>query len=96
VKLREFQKKVYDDAKEKGLWDTLTVIGGLHRVLAEVNEAIDEYEDEDRNWYNFRLELADIVLMTMSVAERTSINLESAMIEKYKINLKREYRHGKR
>ena len=60
-------------------------------VLMEIRELIFATEDTD----HFREELADVIIMALSVAGYLGIDIDKAVREKMEINRGREWRHGK-
>lgn len=61
------------------------------RVLLENQELLESVLEED----HFREELADVIIMALSVAGYLGIDIDKAVQEKMEINRGREWRHGK-
>ncbi len=93
MKIRDWQKAVYENAKNHGFYDEkLTVPELLGLIMDEIDEAQEAWENGDEEL--FYDEMADIVLITLSVSEEMSIDLQFAMERKHEINKRRPYRHG--
>jgi NTP pyrophosphatase (non-canonical NTP hydrolase) len=60
-------------------------------VLMEIRELIFATEDTD----HFREELADVLILVLSVAGYLGIDIDKAVRAKMEINRGREWRHGK-
>jgi NTP pyrophosphatase (non-canonical NTP hydrolase) len=61
--------------------------GQIHHLRSE----IDELEREEQNKANMAHEMADIVILTLNLAGMKDIDLQTAIIEKMKINKKRTW-----
>lgn len=83
VKNDEIQKKF--DIAELGL------------IMTEISEAIEEIRKGDNTVDNDKLfiECADIIIRTLNFMSRKNINAQYFILEKNKVNLKREKLHGK-
>ena len=68
-----------------------TMLLRLHSEISEASEAI-----RDGKILNFAEELADIFIRLVNVAEVMGIDLEGAVMEKHKVNLKRPHLHGRK
>lgn len=60
-------------------------IGHLHSEVTECYKALMEYDQE-----GFETELADVILMTLSIIGTLDVDIESKLAEKFKINGERE------
>lgn len=63
------------------------------RVFMENQELLKSVLDEEEDY--FREELADVIIMALSVAGYLGIDIDKAVRQKMEINKKREWRHGK-
>jgi NTP pyrophosphatase (non-canonical NTP hydrolase) len=89
--LNHLQKKVYDNAKAKGFWPITTMHSTLHEAFKHLKEEVQEAEDAVFNWgsEDAPSELADIVLIVLSIAGELKVDLAKAIIEKHHYNLTR-------
>lgn len=94
---KEIQKLVYEEYllnefkqkfEEHGGIGDLAEVGLIASEVGEAEEAIRKQLFE-----NLKEELADIIIRTMNYASRKGINLERAVLEKNKKNLKRGKLH---
>lgn len=63
------------------------------RIFLENEELLESVLEEEED--HFREELADVIIMALSVAGYLGIDIDKAVREKMEINKKREWRHGK-
>ncbi len=92
MEIRDWQKAVYKNAKNHGFYDEkLTVPELLKLIRDEIDEAQEAWENGDEEL--FYDEIADIGLITLSVSEEMSIDLQFAMERKHEINKGRPYQH---
>ena len=70
------------------------MVAKLHSEVTEFYEA-DGYSDQVTGFTESEEELADVVLMAMSIAEELQINLSDVIIAKHYYNLGRPHKHGK-
>lgn len=107
--LRDIQKAVWRTAEEHG-WhgenDSIPV--KLVMIHSEVSEALEEYRNTSPEsevsdlYYNgfsdkpegFGVELADIVIRVLDLAEMLGMDLTDLILTKMKYNESRPYRHG--
>ena len=98
--LNELRNEIYDDAVAHGLWDCLDIVKAgdvikrfycarlIRDELTETIEAVLEPE-------HYNEELADVIIMALSVAGYLGIDIDKAVRAKMEINRGREWRHGK-
>ena len=107
--LRDIQKAVWRTAEEHG-WhgenDSIPV--KLVMIHSEVSEALEEYRNTPPEsevsdlYYNgfsdkpegFGVELADIVIRVLDLAEMLGMDLTDLILAKMEYNESRPYRHG--
>jgi NTP pyrophosphatase (non-canonical NTP hydrolase) len=87
--LKEISQKHHKWLKKMGWVGKLSPLEQLMLVVSECGEAANECRG-DKPTPNFRLELADIILRTLGLAERYDIDMDRAIQDKTEINLKRK------
>jgi NTP pyrophosphatase (non-canonical NTP hydrolase) len=91
--IRDWQRAVHANAKEKGFWDDERNIGEmLMLAVSELSEALEAFRKHDPA--NFAEELADTIIRVMDMAEGLGIDLESEIAKKHEYNRSRSYMHG--
>lgn len=101
LSLNTLRDAIYEDAVAHGLWDATDYpTDCAWKVKDEVDELYDaasEWEDdgweEDEENDNFSEELADVIIMALSVAGKLGIDIDAAIRVKMAINKTRPYRH---
>jgi hypothetical protein len=98
--IREIQKDIYSLAKKQGLWKNPPSIPEcLAMVHAELSEAYEEYKNGyiPDHIYTFDgipqgipIELADAVILIMSISEHYGIDLQDAIRLKHLYNEERK------
>ena len=88
--LKNGYKKMFAECSNRELAD----IAELGLIDTEVSEAI-ECIRHGKNQLDLSFELADIVIRAMNFASRKGININNAILQKHKKNMKRGYLHGK-
>ncbi len=93
---RSLQKDVYDNAQAHGFHELenneLHVPTKLALIGSEVSEALEAHRK--RKDTEIPHELADIIIRVLDLAESLGIDLATEIIEKHKINVTREFKHG--
>ena len=109
--LNELRDEIYDDAVKHGLWNEAEALRvwaycgkrtkyAIDRVRREdcamrIRDEVEELYDEAHNENNYTEELADVIIMALSVAGYLGIDIEKAVQAKMEINRGREWRRGK-
>lgn len=109
--LNELRNEIYDDAVKHGLWNEAEALRiwdhcgkrtkyAIDRVRREgcamrIGDEVEELYDEACDEINYTEELADVIIMALSVAGYLGIDIDKAVQEKMEINRGREWRHGK-
>ena len=104
--ISNLQKEIHKTAREKGFWDQQRNIGELialcHSELSEALEEIRSGSEPDRILHHgymkpegFPIELADLIIRVLDMAEGLGIDLEKAIRIKIAYNKTRERKHGK-
>lgn len=103
ITLNDLRDEIYEDAVEHGLWDPEMsyplddCCELINDELRELAEAADDYEYEHKkaSMDHFCEELADVIIMCMSIAGLHCIDIDAAVKRKMEINRGRPYKHGK-
>lgn len=103
MNLSDFQKKVHENAINKGFWHCSATGGNItaqklcliHSEVSEAMEVVRQHHVKDVK-VEFGEELADIIIRVLDLAEYHKIDLLPIIIGKHSINKKREFRHNKR
>lgn len=107
--IAEWQRDIHQWAIEKGFWptegrNTPEILALIHSEVSEALEAwrqVDcdvteiRYRDDGKP-EGFAVELADIVIRVLDLAESIGVDLEEVIALKHAYNQGRPYRHGKR
>ena len=95
------QKKVHQNAKDKGWWEEDRNDGELLALIhSEVSEALEALrsgnpsDDKVPQFSGAEVELADAIIRIMDMAEARKWDIAGAVVDKIKFNLTREYKHG--
>ena len=100
--LNTMRDAIYEDAVAKGLWDDEEDYMPTDCVDFIRDEVI-ELEDTAMNWEDdvcndnsaFCEELADVIIMSLSVAGYLGIDIDAEVRRKMEINKRRTWKHGK-
>ena len=101
LSLNTLRDAIYEDAVAHGLWDATDYpTDCAWKVKDEVDELCDaasEWEDdgwdEDEENDDFSEELADVIIMSLSVAGKLGIDIDAAVRRKMEINKGRSWKH---
>ena len=105
ISLNTLRDAIYGDAVANGLWDKYKYYPATDCVDFIRDEVI-ELEYAAMNWRNgyeenselypeFCHELADVIIMSLSVAGKLGIDIDAAVRRKMEINKARPWKHGK-
>jgi NTP pyrophosphatase (non-canonical NTP hydrolase) len=110
VTLNALRDEVYEDAVAHGLWEKEEnkedaeyaqrgPMCGENLIRAcGASKIWDEALELDRAWKNpehYAEELADVIIMSLSVAGKLGIDIDAAVKRKMEINKGRPWKHGK-
>ena len=106
--LNTLRDEIYSDAVKHGLWEIEDTIRfseeqhGLRREVAErhvcaamIAGELFELDGESIKGDAYAEELADVIIMSMSVAGYLGIDVHEAVMRKMAINRERPWKHGK-
>lgn len=109
--LNELRDEIYSDAVKLKFWNEAEALRvwaycgkrskyAIDRVRREdcavrIRNEVEELYDEAHDEIYYIEELADVIIMALSVAGYLGIDIDKAVQEKMKINRGREWRHGK-
>lgn len=99
LSLNTLRDEIYRDAVAHGLWDWAESYrhtpvlrdSSVDLIRGEVGELEIECGSEER----YAEELADVIIVSLSVAGRLGIDIDAAIRRKMEINKKRPWKHGK-
>ena len=102
MELNKVQKKVDDWIKEHGIryFDELTNMAQLSEEVGEVARIIsrrygEQSEKESDKSKDLGEELADVIFVTLCLANQTGVNLQKAFDKKMQLKSKRDYERHK-
>ena len=99
--LNPLRDAIYEDAVAHGMWedeDGIDWYQESHSMIeCEVDELYDAIEDRVNGHgdEHFTEELADVIIMSLSVAGKLGIDIDAAVRRKMEINKGRPWKHGK-
>lgn len=95
--LNDLRDEIYQDALEHGLWrPDATTADAAQLVRGEAMELIYEASDTGAEpTEDFCMELADCIIMPLSVSGRLGIDIDAYARRKMAINHERPWMHGK-
>ena len=88
MEMKQMQERIYQNILDKG-FNVTNVEGKFCLLYGEVAEAFDAYKKKKED---LGLELADVAIYLMSIAEICGIDLEEQVIKKMEINENRVYK----
>jgi len=91
IDLRELQKEVVRNKKEKG-FNTTNIALEFCRAHEELSEAFSKH---NRNQSGVAEEFADVIIFILGMCETMDFDLEKELTRKIKINKNRKYRKEK-
>ena len=94
VNLDELQKKIYKNKVDKH-FNLTNIPQEFCYLYGEVAEAYDAWSKK-MDTATIGLELADVAIFTLGLAEMLGISLEDVLLKKIEINDKRVYVNGKK
>lgn len=100
ITLNALRDEIYQDALEHGLWEEDDLSDDLlddcyDLIRDEVDELDGAIEEWARTGYHnhFAEELADVIIMSLSVAGKLGIDIGAAVKRKMEINKRRPWKH---
>jgi NTP pyrophosphatase (non-canonical NTP hydrolase) len=106
--LKQWQEEVHRLARKSGFWaheslEDSTFKGGIPNpsivpeklalIVGEASEALEEFRDDDDA--KMEVELADIIIRVLDLAEYKGFDMDRAVEAKHRKNLGRPYLHGR-
>jgi NTP pyrophosphatase (non-canonical NTP hydrolase) len=89
VNLNLLRDLVHGDAVDHGLWGNESAYESAVRLSDEVDELMGAASDP----HHFEEELADVIIMSLSVAGHLGIDIDAEVRRKIEINQKRPWKH---
>ena len=99
ISLNTLRDAIYEDAVAHGLWDehyqATDCVDFIRGEVIELECAAMDWMDGYIDSSEFRQELADVIIMSLSVAGKLGIDIDEAVRRKMEINKARPWKHGK-
>ena len=108
LSLNTLRDEIYQDAVAHGLWeieDTVKFVEEQHGLRGEVAVRhvcaamiageLFELDGESIKGSAYAEELADVIIMSFSVAGKLGLDIDAAIRKKMEVNKNRPYKHGK-
>ena len=102
ISLNSMRDAIYEDAVAHGLWDDdedympTDCVDFIRDEVIELEDTAMNWEDDVCNDNSaFCEELADVIIMSLSVAGKLGIDIDAAVRRKMEINRARPWKHGK-
>jgi len=104
MNLNDLRDAIYADAVAHGLWEGVAEYGKSLPCIDvdirfacsdKVNDEANELDGAALNAEHFIEELADVIIMSLSVAGKLGIDIDAAVRRKMEINKDRPWKHGK-
>ena len=104
LSLNTLRDAIYEDAVAHGLWEGVGEYGKVCPCVDvdirfacsdKVNDEANELDGAALNADHFTEELADVIIMSLSVAGKLGIDIDAAVRRKMEINKGRPWKHGK-
>lgn len=97
--LNTLRDAIYEDAVAHGLWDesyqATDCVNLIRGEVIELECAAMDWMDGYIDNSEFCQELADVIIMSLSVAGKLGIDIDAAVRRKMEINKGRPWKHGK-
>lgn len=97
--LNTLRDAIYEDAVAHGLWDerypATECVNLIRSEVIELECAAMDWMDGYIDNSEFCQELADVIIMSLSVAGKLGIDIDAAVRRKMEINKARPWKHGK-
>lgn len=100
--LNTLRDAIYEDAVAHGLWEKYSYpkdcVDLIQKEVLELYLEAPDFDDDGEDSYNeygFSEELADVIIMCLSVSGKLGIDIDAAVRRKMEINKARPWKHGK-
>lgn len=102
ISLNSLRDAICEDAVAHGLWEKYSYpkdcVDLIQKEVLELYLEAPDFDDDGEDSYNeygFSEELADVIIMCMSVSGKLGIDIDAAVRRKMEINKARPWKHGK-
>ena len=102
TRLNTLRDAIYEDAVAHGLWEKYSYpkdcVDLIQKEVLELYLEAPDFDDDGEDSYNeygFSEELADVIIMCLSVSGKLGIDIDAAVRRKMEINKGRPWKHGK-